>query len=206
MFKSTKPNPFFTALYEITNHMYKAVYLAHNFDVSNLEELEELNEKIKNHKKMSNELVQNLIVSLNKSFMTPIEREDILKLATRTDDITIGIEHCISHLNIFGIMKRTDEVVRFLEIFAENADHLSHAMEELKKRNLLAMRTYTVRINNSYQECDELYESALKQLFKDHEDPMYVIQLKDIYGQFDRVTTSFQKLSDTIETIIMRNA
>ena len=77
---------------------------------------------------------------LNKSFMTPIEREDILALAIRMDDVLDGIEQCIAHFEMFSFTEIDESMRTFLEYITKSADEIVKAIELLNKKDLLGMR------------------------------------------------------------------
>ena len=67
-------------------------------------------------KRIGDKLIHELIVMLNKSFMTPIEREDILALAIKMDDVLDGTEQCIAHFEMFSITEFDESMRTFLKI------------------------------------------------------------------------------------------
>ena len=97
MFNPRKSDPFFVQLQKIAENMREAVHFANDFKVQSVADLKELSIKMKKYETFGDKLIHELIVMLNKSFMTPIEREDILALANKMDDVLDGTEHCIAH-------------------------------------------------------------------------------------------------------------
>ena len=103
MFNQKKTDPFFSALLTIAENVKEAVHYADNFKVSNVADLKEVSIKLKKYETEGDDLIHDLISKLNKSFMTPIEREDILQLAIKMDDILDGIESFAAHLEMFSL-------------------------------------------------------------------------------------------------------
>ena len=91
MFSSKKQDPFFAALLKIAENMCEAVHYANDFRIQNVADLKEISVRMKQYETAGDKLIHELIVMLNKSFMTPIEREDILALANKLDDVLDGI-------------------------------------------------------------------------------------------------------------------
>ena len=122
MFSSKKQDPFFSALQKIAENMREATHYANDFRIETVADLKEINIKMKEYETAGDKLIHELIVMLNKSFMTPIEREDILSLAIRMDDILDGTEGCIAHFEMFSFTEIDQSMRDFLGYITKSAD------------------------------------------------------------------------------------
>ena len=206
MFNQRKTDPFFTALLTIAKNVQEAIHYADDFKVTSAADLKEVSIKLKNYETEGDTLIHDLITKLNKSFMTPIEREDILQLAIKMDDILDGIEEFAAHLEMFSLVDIDEYVQKFMENIVKSTDEIVIAMQLLSKRKLEAMRDHAVQIKEYERICDEVLRTSIKQLFIREKDPIRVIQFKDVYEQLEDVADYCQDVANTIETIIMRNA
>ncbi|MCG7336698.1 DUF47 domain-containing protein [Sporosarcina sp. ACRSM] len=206
MFNKKKADPFFAALLAIAENVKEAVHYADNFKVSNVADLKEVSIKLKKYETEGDDLIHDLISKLNKSFMTPIEREDILQLAIKMDDILDGIESFAAHLEMFSLTEIDEYVQKFMENIVKSTDEIVKAMELLSRKKLEAMREHAVLIKEYERICDEVQRTSIKQLFITEKDPIRIIQFKDIYEQLEEIADYCQDVANTIETIIMRNA
>lgn len=206
MLKPRKPDPFFAALLTIAENVQEAVHYADDFKVVTVADLKEVSIKLKNYETEGDTLIHELISKLNKSFMTPIEREDILQLAIKMDDVLDGIEHFAAHLEMFSLIEIDEYVQKFMENIVKSTDEIVEAMKLLARKKLEAMRVHAVRIKEYERICDEVFRTSVKQLFINEKDPIRIIQFKDIYEQLEDVADYCQDVANTIETIIMRNA
>lgn len=206
MFSQRKPDPFFTALLTVAENLQEAAHYANDFKVETVADLKEVSIKLKNYETAGDELIHDLITKLNKSFMTPIEREDILQLAIKMDDILDGIEHFAAHLEMFSLIEIDEYIQNFMENIVKSADEIVKAMKLLSKKKLVQMRDHAVLIKEYERVCDEILRTSVKQLFINEKDPIRIIQFKDIYEQLEDVADYCQDVANTIETIIMRNA
>ncbi|MEK5036788.1 DUF47 domain-containing protein [Sporosarcina sp. FSL K6-3457] len=206
MFNQRKTDPFFTALLTIAENVQEAIHYADNFKVETAADLKEVSIKLKNYETEGDTLIHELITKLNKSFMTPIEREDILQLAIKMDDILDGIEQFAAHLEMFSLTDIDEYVQKFMENIVKSTDEIVLAMQLLSKRKLEAMRVHAVQIKEYERICDEVLRTSIKQLFIREKDPIRIIQFKDIYEQLEDIADYGQDVANTIETIIMRNA
>jgi len=206
MFNPRKSDPFFIQLQKIAENMREAVHFANDFKVQSVADLKELSIKMKKYETFGDKLIHELIVMLNKSFMTPIEREDILALANKMDDVLDGTEHCIAHFEMFSFIDFDESMRTFLKYITKSADEIVSAIELLNKKNLLSMRNHIILIKDYERECDEVSRYSIKQLFLNEKDPIRLIIFKDIYNQLEDIADSCQDVANTLETIIMRNA
>ncbi|WP_342506866.1 DUF47 domain-containing protein [Sporosarcina sp. FSL K6-2383] len=206
MLKPRKTDPFFTALLTIAENVQEAVHYADNFKVVTVADLKEVSIKLKNYETEGDTLIHELISKLNKSFMTPIEREDILQLAIKMDDVLDGIEHFAAHLEMFSLTEIDEYVQKFMENIVKSTDEIVKAMQLLARKKLEAMRDHAVLIKEYERICDEVFRTSIKQLFINEKDPIRIIQFKDIYEQLEDIADYCQDVANTIETIIMRNA
>ena len=206
MFSSKKQDPFFTALLGIAKTVQEATHYADDFKVVHVSDLKELSIKLKNYETEGDKLIHDLILKLNKSFMTPIEREDILYLANKMDDILDGVEAFAAYLEMYSLIDIDDSMRTFLHYIVKSTDEIVKAMELMANKKLLQMREHAILIKDYERKCDEVLRTSIKQLFLNEKDPIRIIQFKDIYEQLEDIADYSQNVANTIETIIMRNA
>lgn len=206
MFSRKKTDPFFEVLAKISVNVQEAIHFANDFRIQNLENLREISTRMKRFETDGDTLIHELIVMLNKSFMTPIEREDILALANSMDDVLDGMEECIAHFDMFSLTNIDDSVNSFISYIVKSSDEIVKAMEKLQNKSLASMRENAILIKDYESKCDEVLRTSIKQLFLREKDPIRIIQLKDIYEQLEDIADDCQNVANTMETIIMRNA
>lgn len=206
MFSQRKPDPFFTALLMIAENVQEAAHYANDFKVGTAVDLKEVSIKLKNYETAGDSLIHNLIAKLNKSFITPIEREDIMQLSIKMDDVLDGIEHFVAHLEMFSLTEIDEYMQKFMEYIVKSTDEIVKAMKLLAKKKLEAMHDHAILIKEYERVCDEIFRTSIKQLFINEKDPIRIIQFKDIYEQLEDIADYCQDVANTIDTIIMRNA
>lgn len=206
MFSQKKQDPFFSSLLNIAEIVKEAAHYADDFKIQNVADLKELSIKLKNYETEGDKLIHDLITKLNKSFMTPIEREDILYLANKMDDILDGIEAFAAYLEMYSLTEIDESMRTFMHYIVLSTDEIVKAMELLANKKLLQMRDHAVLIKDYERKCDEVLRTSIKQLFVKEKDPIRIIQFKDIYEQLEDIADYAQNVANTIETIIMRNA
>jgi len=206
MFSSKKTDPFFAELLKIAENVNEAAHYADEFKIVSVADIKEFSIKIKNYETEGDKLVHGLITMLNKSFMTPIERDDILQMALKMDDVIDGIEHFASNLEMYSLAEIDDSMREFMGYIVKSTDEIVKAVKLLATKKLQAMFEHAVLIKDYERQCDEILRSSMKQLFIKEKDPIRIIQFKDIYEELEDIANYCQDVASTIESIIMRNA
>ena len=206
MFNSKKADPFFSALLNIAKNVQNGTNYAEQCEIENVSDLKQISIKMKSYETAGDKLIHELIVMLNESFMTPIEREDILALAIKLDDILDGVENTVAHFEMYSFTEVNNAMKQFLSYISKSTDEAVKAMELLNKKDLLGMRQHAILIKDYERECDEIFRSSIKELFLTEKDPIRLIMFKDLYEQLEEIADYCQNVANTIETIIMRNA
>ena len=148
-------------------------------------------------------ITHDIIQRLNQTFVTPIEREDILDLASALDDIVDFIEEVADFLSLYRIeapMLQAQEMARVLH---ESTRAIAGAIPRL--RSLKDIHHYTVEVNRLENEGDRMLRSALASLFERGIDPMMVIRWKDIFERLEDAIDSTETAVNIIEGIIIKN-
>ena len=206
MFNSRKPDPFFEGLLNIARNVQEGANFAKECTITNIADLKQIQIKMKAYETAGDKLIHDLIVKLNDSFMTPIEREDILSLAIRLDDILDGIENTTAHFEMYAFTEVNQYMRDFVDYIAKSSDEAVKAMELLNKKDLIGMRQHAILIKDYERECDEIFRKSITELFQVEKDPIRLIMFKDLYEQLEEIADYCQTVANTIETIIMRNA
>ncbi|WP_313237189.1 DUF47 domain-containing protein [Sporosarcina ureae] len=201
-----KPDPFFTALLDIAKHVQESMHYANDFQIDSVSDLKGVSIRMKEYETAGDTLIHELITKLNTSFMTPIEREDILNIAIAMDDILDGMEHFLANLEMFSLIEIDEYMQKFMINIMKSTDEIVLAMELLTKKKLVEMRTHAVQIKEYERICDEVLRTSIKQMFIREKDPIRIIQLKDLYELLEDTADFCQDVANNIETIIMRNA
>lgn len=206
MFNIKKTDPFFTALLEIAEHVQESIHYTNEYKIESVADLKEISIQLKNYERECDTLVHELTTKLNTSFMTPIEREDILQLSIKMDDVLDGMEHFVAHLEMFSLTTIDEYVQSFMGHIVNSTDEMVQALQLLSQKKLVEMRDHAVKIKQFESICDEIYRTSIKQLFITEKDPIRIIQLKDLYEQLEDIADHCESVANMLETIIMRNA
>jgi predicted phosphate transport protein (TIGR00153 family) len=203
-----KPNIF----YEYFLLIAKNIVLASNSFIEEIKNLdnpakaENISLQIKTVEQMGDQYTHEVIIELNKSFITPLEREDIMELTLQLDDVLDCLEVCASHLVLYNIREADD----YMRIFTRNIEicvsELYSALELLSQNRLKEIARHTHKINDLENAADDLLRDGLKTLFSTCSDPIEIMKKKEIYTMMESFSDFCEDVADILEGIIMRNS
>ncbi|MBR2409472.1 MAG: DUF47 domain-containing protein [Lachnospiraceae bacterium] len=148
-----------------------------------------------------------LMNMLNKAFITPIEREDIVSLAQNLDDITDTIEDVFLRIYICNVDAIKENAIAMTDLVISACEALKVAMEEFPEfRKSTKLKEYLIRINDLEEKGDELYIEGMRALHTDGEDALTVIAWRDIYSYLERCMDACEHAADIVEAVIMKNS
>lgn len=202
----SKKDVFFDKILLIAKNLDEAVKYLVDIDVKKISDLKEVASVMKSYESKGDTYIHELIVDLNKTFITPIEREDLLQLGMKMDDVLDGLEQCVAYFEMFSFKGYDEYIEKFIKYIHSSTNEILKAMQLLSNKKLLDMRTHSIELKDIESKCDDLLRVSIKHLFATQKDPIKIIQHKEIYEMLEKVTDSCQDVANTIETIIMRNA
>ena len=174
--------------------------------VSNLQDVTLFANEMKRYESKCDDYVHTIITELNKTFITPIERDDIMELTTTLDDVLDGIEATTSRFYMYQLVEPDEFIVQFAEILRQSAYEIQKAIHLLSQKKLLAIREYTIRLNDLENQGDEVLRNCIKNLFATVSDPIELIKRKEIYERLETTTDACEHVANVLESIIMRNS
>ena len=151
-------------------------------------------------------LTHDIMKDLNKTFLTPIDREDIHALASRIDDVIDLIWAAVDRMTVYRIEKPTPEVISIAEDLQMTADILKKALRELRAKQYSRVQEHSIETNRLENRIDRKYRDALGKLVNDQSDPVYIIKWKDIYQLFEDASDRAEDIANILESIGLKNA
>jgi uncharacterized protein len=141
---------------------------------------------------------------LNSTFVTPIDREDILELTSDLDDIIDLIDEVSDYLGLYKIEAPMEQAQRMAHILVQATRQIAQAMPRL--RTFSDLRHFTVEVNRLENDGDRTSRHAIASLFDDGIDPMVVIRWKDIFERLEEAIDACEHVANTLEGIVIKNA
>jgi predicted phosphate transport protein (TIGR00153 family) len=149
-------------------------------------------------------ITHDIIKRLNQTFVTPIEREDILQLASGLDDIVDFTEEVADYMGLYKIEAPMEQSQRLAHILLQSCRQIAEAMPRL--RSFKDISHYTVEINRLENDGDRVSREAMASLFGDGIDPMVVIRWKDLYERLENAIDATEHVANILEGIVIKNA
>ncbi|MCK9536299.1 MAG: DUF47 family protein [Bacilli bacterium] len=147
-----------------------------------------------------------VVFKLIREFITPIEREDIIAICQKIDNVTDAIEDVLLRFYMYNIKSLRSDLTDFVKVVIASCKALERAFEEFpnfKKSNRL--KEYIVEINNLEEKADRLYTNAVRKLFVETKDPIELIVWEEVYLRFENCCDACEEVADAIESVIMKN-
>jgi predicted phosphate transport protein (TIGR00153 family) len=151
-------------------------------------------------------LTHDIIKKLNKTFVTPFDREDIHALASKLDDILDFIWGTAERLAVFKMKEVRKEAVIMSKEILTTVELVHKAIKTLKEKDYTRMQEYCVEINKLENKMDRIFRDALGHLFDEMKDPVLVIKWKEIYEHLENASDKCEDVADILESIAIKNA
>jgi len=164
--------------------------------------------KIKEQEKIGDRLSNRIFDELNKTFITPFDREDIHHLANRLDDVTDRINSCAKKLVLYNPKSMPQSAVELAKELKNGAVYVGKAVEELDvlKKSSKKIKEYCNELHDIENRADDVYEQFLIDLFENEKDAIEVIKLKEIMSELEKATDIADQVGKIIQTIIVKYA
>ncbi len=152
------------------------------------------------------DLVHKILDRLNKTFITPLDREDIYALTSKLDDVLDYVDSVAKRLVTFQIEKPTPPAIELSRIIARASEEIVEGVKLLRNlRQAEAILRQCTRINQLENDADQVMRDALTMLFQDHgQDAMEVIKWKDIYEHLEVATDKCEDVANVLETVLVK--
>ena len=149
-------------------------------------------------------ITHDIIHRLNNTFVTPIDREDILGLASALDDIIDFTEEVADYLGLYRIEAPMEQAQRLARILVHATRQVAAALPRM--RGFQDISHYTVEINRLENDGDRVTREAMASLFEGGIDPMVVIRWKDIYERLEEAIDACEHVANVLEGIVIKNS
>lgn len=149
-------------------------------------------------------VVYEVMTRLDRSFITPLDREDIYRLAQELDTVVDLIDGTARRAVMFHLRESRPHAVRLAGMLQQAVDELEQSVTHVKDRRLVAQHTLAIK---KFEEAgDSAYAEAIGALFKDSPDPIDVIKWKEVYDTLENALDRCQTASIVLESISLKNS
>ena len=175
--------------------------------IDNPSDLEAQAERVTQIEHECDDITHAVVASLHKTFITPLDRNDIYRLITRMDDIMDLVEAAADRFSLYEIRHTTADVGELARTLVSSAEHVRDAvasLRDMKKPD--AILQHCIEINRLENVADKILRSALARLFREEKDPITVIKWKEIYEILESATDRCEDVANVIEGVVLENS
>jgi predicted phosphate transport protein (TIGR00153 family) len=148
-----------------------------------------------------------IIEHLNKTFITPFDREDIHKLATQLDDVVDVMNTIVSRLRIYKLKWSEQSLPEFAAVIEHSVRQIELAVKGLRKmKDVKTIMDSCVEVNRLENVGDAMRDRLLADLFEREKDPIAVIKWKEIYQDCETVLDVCEDVANVVESILVKQA
>jgi predicted phosphate transport protein (TIGR00153 family) len=149
-------------------------------------------------------LTRDVLLRLHRTFVTPIDREDIHALALALDDVADAIDDCAKLMQLYRLDRVRPGVRELARVLAEQTDHVGKAMEALRDKKVISGST--AEIDRLEHEADVTYQESIVALFEHEKDAIQVIKWKELYGYLEAATDRCEDIGNVLDGISVKHA
>jgi predicted phosphate transport protein (TIGR00153 family) len=167
----------------------------------------ELRRDMKALEHKGDELTHEIIDRLNQTFVTPIEREDILALAHALDDVADRLDAACERIVLYRVTRIMPVAMEMSSVLVEGTQELVHLIRSLRRMDdIQGIRTRIKHVHALENQADSLLHSGLAQIFEDPKDPVELVKWKELLENIEDATDRVELVAQVVGSTVMRNA
>jgi uncharacterized protein len=194
---------FFDMFVEDANNVVGAARLLEQF-FRNYEDRERIASQLLDAEHAGDQISHEIGHKLESTFVTPFDREDIIGLISRLDDILDLIEEVADTCILYNIDAPTPAAIEQAEIIVRQCGQLAQGL--VKLRHFKGVEPFWIEVHRLENEGDRVVRRAVAELFKHGQEPMEVIKWKDVYGLLEDAIDAAEDAANVIERIVVKHA
>lgn len=168
------------------------------------ERMDELVAAIKRVEHEADTITHDIISRIDKSFVTPIDREDIHLLASRLDNVVDLVDGTARRAAMFHIREVHQVALRMCDVLTRATGNIDAAVQRMKDVRFVVAQGHEVKMRE--EEGDALYHDAVGELFRGTPDPLHVIKWKELYDTIERALDQCEDVANVLESIALKHA
>jgi uncharacterized protein len=196
---------FFDLFMESARNLVAATELLKDL-IEDYQDVETKAQRIKDREHEGDEITHAIIRRLNTTFVTPIDREDIYALASALDDVMDSIEAVADLFVLHRIEEPFPEMKAQVDVLLRASQRTEHALTLLPRMARDGLEPYWVEISELEDEGDQIYRKTVAELFSGEFKAMDVLKWKDVIEELEHAIDGLQKLSNIIESTVLKHA
>lgn len=198
-----REDQYFALFAQMSTKLQEAAKILVEMMQANDTDFESLSKRIKDVEHECDELTHSITTKLNKSFITPFDREDIYTLSVALDDICDYMDAAARAVVMYDIHETDEYAVKLAVVIQKQVGAIHEAASLLE--NAKGMGPHLLEIQRLENEADDIYFRAMANLFKNSTDPIRVIKWKELYEILENCTDRCESVGNIIESIVLKH-
>ena len=199
-----KEDQYFSMFSQMTSYIHDAAKLLVEMFKADGRDYNTYEQQIKSVEHACDELTHSISTSLNKSFITPFDREDIYLLSSALDDIVDLIDDAARAMYMYDVRGASQHARHFADVILSMSVQLHEIVKMLERPGGITPRL--VEIHRLENEGDDIYHTAIAELFRNEKDPLTVFKWKEIYEKLEATVDRCENVANIIESVIIKHA
>jgi predicted phosphate transport protein (TIGR00153 family) len=197
---------FFDLLTELANKLDETSIAFVKLATAAPSEFKSIAQELRRLEHEADEIAHRLYIELDQTFVTPIDREDLVHLTSSVDNIIDAIEHCAAFVVIYNTPELTPAMKKMVEITREAVKEVVATVAKLKHfHKPETFGPHLVHVNTLENEADVVYRVALEQLFSRPQDALELVRQRDLLNAMEMCVDSCEDVMDAIQSVTVKN-
>ena len=174
--------------------------------VNDFQELPTKAQRLERLEHDADQVTHEIMAKLNRTFITPLDREDIHGLATALDDVMDFIEAVTEHLVLYKVKQSTPKFQALAQVVLKQVEEINKMIPRLRDLKHADILQHCIEVNRLENEADRILREAVGELFDRGGDPLEVMKWRDLYNMLETATDKCEDVAVAIEGIFLKNA
>lgn len=200
-----KEEQFFKLFKEMTTNIIEGATILKDM-LDRFEDPMESQRRIKEIEHRGDALTHTVIQKLNKTFITPLDREDVYSLASKLDDILDLIDASAQRFIMYNVDRSTPDAKSLAYLILQGCHVVDKAVSRLGSKSNDQIFECCVEINAIENEADRVSREAIGRLFDEEKNPIDLLKWKEIYETLEKATDKCEDVANILESVVVKNA
>lgn len=194
---------FFDLFIAVANRCQEAAGLLREMLTGNAERAAYCAQSIKRLENEADDVTHEVVNRLDRTFITPIDREDIHTLASDLDDVIDRIDGTARRAQIFRLGKAPEGIAELCDVIHRITNEVAQAVVKLRGKD--DVMQHCIEAKRLEEEGDALYHQMLGRLFDQEKDPIAIIKWKEIYDNLETTIDEAEDVANALESIVLKH-
>lgn len=198
---------FFVLFDNLARTMVEAADILRTLPSISKSERQSVIDAIKEQEHKADSITHEIYTELNKTFVTPFDREDIYTLASRLDDIIDYIDGSANRFHLYKLKKNSADIQRLTEIIYQSAIEIQRGVSMINDhRHFEDLKKILRKINQYENDADDIFDLAIAELFDKEDNAIELIKNKEVLVSLETATDKCEDVANVLEGIMIKNA